>query len=46
LYGPGGNGGAINIITKKGIKGTHGSVTGELGSEDARIGRFTFSAVV
>ena len=45
LYGPGGNGGTINIITKKGTKGTHGTITGELGEEDAKLGRFTFSAV-
>lgn len=29
LYGPGGNGGVINIITKKGKTGIHGSVAAE-----------------
>ena len=29
LYGPGGNGGVINIITKKGAAGVHGSVGAE-----------------
>ena len=43
LYGPGGNGGVINIISKKGRKGIQGSLSGEAGSENARIGRFTAS---
>jgi vitamin B12 transporter len=43
LYGQGGNGGVINIVTKKGVKGVHGTVLGEAGSENARIGRFSFS---
>jgi vitamin B12 transporter len=43
LYGQGGNGGVINIITKKGAKGLHGMATGEAGSENARLGRFSVS---
>ncbi len=43
LYGQGGNGGVINIITKKGAKGVHGTATGEAGSENARLGRFSVS---
>jgi vitamin B12 transporter len=43
LYGQGGNGGIINIITKKGNTGIHGSMSAEMGSESARIGRFTLS---
>ena len=31
LYGPGGNGGIINIITKKGRKGVNASAMGEAG---------------
>jgi outer membrane cobalamin receptor len=43
LYGPGGNGGIINIITKKARKGLNGSVMAEAGNENARIGRATLS---
>lgn len=43
LYGPGGNGGIINIITKKGKSGMHGSLLGEIGEEESTIGRGTFS---
>jgi len=41
LYGTGGNGGVINIITKKGAIGVHGSVAAEAGSEDAYLGKLT-----
>lgn len=43
LYGPGGNGGVINIITKKGAAGIHGSLTGEDGVGDAYMGRASLS---
>ncbi len=43
LYGPGGNGGIINIITQKGRDGVHGTAHVEAGSENAYIGRFTVS---
>ena len=43
LYGPGGNGGVINIISKKGSSGVHGTVTGEAGQADRYLGRFTLS---
>lgn len=41
LYGDGGNGGVINIITKKGRKGFHGSVGAEAAEGDAYLGRFS-----
>lgn len=37
LYGPGGNGGVINIITKKGKTGLHGSAGGEIADGNARL---------
>ena len=37
LYGPGGNGAVINIITKKGKTGVHGSATGEIAEGDAHL---------
>jgi vitamin B12 transporter len=43
LYGPGGNGGIINIISKKGTAGIRGTVTGEAGQADRYLGRFTLS---
>ena len=43
LYGSGGNAGVINIITKKGTKGGHGSVGVELGSWDTSLLRGTAS---
>lgn len=43
LYGPGGNGGIINIITKKGKGGLHGSLLGELGGEEAKHARGALS---
>ena len=39
LYGQGGNGGAIDIITKKGHKGVRGSVAAEAGQGEHYIGR-------
>ncbi len=39
LYGPGGNGGVINIITKKGTAGIQGQVGGEYGTEDAWLAK-------
>jgi vitamin B12 transporter len=44
LYGPGGAGGIINIITKKGEQGFHGSAQVEAAREDTRLGRATISA--
>jgi vitamin B12 transporter len=44
LYGQGGNGGAIDIITKKGVKGNHGSVGVEAGTGDRVIGRASLGA--
>jgi vitamin B12 transporter len=41
LYGQGGNGGAIDIITKKGVKGVQGSVSAEAGTGERYIGRGT-----
>lgn len=43
LYGAGGNAGVINIITKKGATGAHGSVSGQVGSGNERYGKATFS---
>lgn len=43
LYGSGGNSGIINIITKKGPQGIHGSVNAEGGENDEYLGRGTFS---
>jgi outer membrane cobalamin receptor len=43
LYGSGGNAGVINIITKKGTMGAHGSVGAELGEVDASLLRATGS---
>ena len=40
LYGQGGLGGVINIITKKGTPGLQGKVSGEIGEGSSRIGRF------
>jgi outer membrane receptor protein involved in Fe transport len=44
LYGAGGNGGVINIITKKGQQGVHGQIGAEAGENDAYLERFTLSA--
>jgi outer membrane cobalamin receptor len=43
LYGQGGLAGVINVITKKGKKGFHGSAQAELGKKDHYSGKFTFS---
>ncbi|MEZ4598320.1 MAG: TonB-dependent receptor [Syntrophotaleaceae bacterium] len=43
LYGSGGNAGVINIITKKGTLGAHGSLGFELGEVDASLLRATGS---
>jgi outer membrane cobalamin receptor len=42
-YGPGGNGGVINIITKKGGTATHGSAAAEVGEGASRLIRTTVS---
>ena len=41
LYGQGALGGVINIITKKGKEGIHGTASGETGQGKERLGRFT-----
>lgn len=41
LYGSGGNGGIINIITKQGQPGLHGSIVAEIGQEDSALGRLS-----
>ncbi len=43
LYGEGGNAGVINIITKKGQPGMHGSVGFEAREGDGNLGRFSLS---
>jgi len=43
LYGEGGLGGVINIITKKGTEEIHGMVSGEAGEGDSYLGKFNFS---
>ncbi len=43
LYGPGGNGGVINIITKKGKTDIHGSAMVEGGEGVSRLGKGTLS---
>jgi outer membrane cobalamin receptor len=43
LYGDGGNAGVINIVTKKGRPGVHGSLNVEGGQKDELLGRATFS---
>ncbi len=43
LYGDGGLGGIINIITKKGKKGVHGTVSSEIGVGDRYLGQFSLS---
>ncbi|MBE0426151.1 MAG: TonB-dependent receptor [Nitrospirae bacterium] len=45
LYGDGGLGGVINIVTKRGKKGVHGMVSGEAGEGDHYLGSFNFSGV-
>ena len=43
LYGPGGNAGVINIITKQGTEGVHGSVGFQAKENDSYTGRATLS---
>lgn len=43
LYGDGGLGGVINIVTKRGKKGIHGTLTGEAGEGDYYLGSFAAS---
>lgn len=43
LYGEGGLGGVINIITKKGTGEIHGMASGEVGEGDSYLGKFDFS---
>ncbi len=43
LYGPGGNGGVISIITKQGTPGTHGTFAAEGSETDAYLARGTAS---
>jgi len=43
IYGDGGLGGVINIITKKGTKDIHGMVSGEVGEGDGYLGKFNLS---
>lgn len=43
LYGQGGLGGVINIITKKGKKGFKGSITGEINERGDETGRINLS---
>lgn len=41
LYGAGGNGGVINIITKQGQKGLHGTAVAEVAQEQSVLGRLS-----
>jgi outer membrane cobalamin receptor len=43
LYGQGGLGGVINIITKKGKKGIHGDALGEIGRKETYLAQGTLS---
>ncbi len=43
LYGEGGLGGVINIITKKGTEGIQGKVSGEASERNKWLGRFNLS---
>jgi outer membrane cobalamin receptor len=43
IYGDGGNAGVINIVTKKGEKGVHGSINAEGGQNDEYLARGTIS---
>jgi outer membrane cobalamin receptor len=43
LYGDGGNAGIINVITKKGRSGLHGSIAGQGGQHDEYLGRASVS---
>ncbi|MBW2558183.1 MAG: TonB-dependent receptor [Deltaproteobacteria bacterium] len=43
LYGDGGLGGMINIVTKKGKKDIHGKVSGEIGDRQSYLGKISIS---
>ncbi|MBW1901434.1 MAG: TonB-dependent receptor [Deltaproteobacteria bacterium] len=43
LYGQGGLGGVINIITKKGKQGFNGGLSGEIDERGGKLGRFNMS---
>ncbi|MBN1932959.1 MAG: TonB-dependent receptor [Desulfobacterales bacterium] len=43
LYGEGGLGGVINIVTKKGKQGIHGSASGEASERSSYLGKFDVS---
>ena len=43
LYGPGGHAGVVNVITKQGTEGVHGSLGVEYGQHDAWLGRASLS---
>jgi vitamin B12 transporter len=43
LYGQGGLGGVINIITKKGTRGVHGMISGETGDHEPYLARASIS---
>jgi len=45
LYGQGGLGGVINIITKKGTKGVQGTVAGETGDHEPYLARASVSGI-
>ncbi|MBJ6802786.1 TonB-dependent receptor [Geomonas propionica] len=44
LYGQGGLGGVINIITRKGTPGVHGTISGEFGDHAPYLAKGTLSA--
>ncbi|WP_224984885.1 TonB-dependent receptor [Geomonas agri] len=44
LYGQGGLGGVINIITRKGTPGVHGTISGEFGDHASYLAKGTLSA--
>jgi outer membrane receptor protein involved in Fe transport len=43
LYGQGGLGGVINIVTRKGEKGLQGELLGEVGEKDRYLGQFSLA---
>ncbi|QWV94247.1 TonB-dependent receptor [Geomonas oryzisoli] len=44
LYGQGGLGGVINIVTRKGTPGVHGTISGEVGDHAPYLAKGTLSA--
>jgi vitamin B12 transporter len=44
LYGSGGNGGIINIITKNGVQKIQGTINTEISQSDTYLGKLTFSS--